>query len=355
MSLAECLFTSRNSSNRNNKVIIMTHIALIGVGYWGSNHLRALVKLRDEGLVTELIACDTSEISLKEVEKYEGIETETDWKNLLKDNNLDMVSIVSPSPMHYEMAKEFMLAGKDVLVEKPMALTSEECDDLINIQKQTGKGLMVGHIFRFHSAVLELKNMISKGDFGEVLYITIRRTALRPPRKDMGVMLALGIHEVDLTCFLLGDKTPDMIFSDMNYLFDKQEEMAFILQKFGKTSAYSFESWVDPTQGKLRELSLVGSLGSAVIDFLVPDEIKLVNSFLNVKESGYGKEFEVVQEGETTVKLESKEPLLEEIRHFIVNSKGNRIYDADGIIGRRAVIMIEKAIEANKKGRFIEI
>ena len=168
-------------------------------------------------------------------------------------------------------------------------------------------------------------------------------------------MLALGIHEVDLTCFLLGDKTPDMIFSDMNYFFDNQEEMAFILQKFGKTKAYSFESWVDPTKGKLRELSLIGSLGGAVLNFNIPDEIKIINSFLRKKEANEGHNYEAVQGGETVVRLEYKEPLLEEIRHFVVNSKSNKQYDANGIIGKRAVVMIEKAIEADKKKSFVKI
>ena len=333
----------------------MTKYGIVGVGYWGRNHLRALTKLRDEGLIDELVVCDTSEQALREVEKYPNIEIVKDWRELLKDDSLEMVSIVSPSPFHFEMSKEFLLAGKDVLVEKPMALRAEECDELIKIQKQTSRGLMVGHIFRFHPAILELKERITNGDFGEILYFTVRRTALRPPRKDMGVMLALGIHEVDLTCFLLGDQTPDYIFADVNYLFDKQEEMAFILQKFGKTSAYSFESWVDPTQGKLRELSLIGSLGSAVINFLVPDEIKIVNSYLEIKETETGRDFKAIQGGESVVRLKYKEPLLEEIRHFVVQSKGNKQYDADGVIGKRAVEMIEKAIEANEKKCFVKM
>lgn len=73
----------------------------------------------------------------------------------------------------------------------------------------------------------------------------------------MGVMLALGIHEVDLTCYLLGDKTPDSIFADMNSFYGNTEEMALIIQKFGKTTAYSYETWIDPTEGKLRELLLI--------------------------------------------------------------------------------------------------
>ncbi|MBN2156574.1 MAG: Gfo/Idh/MocA family oxidoreductase [Candidatus Lokiarchaeota archaeon] len=333
----------------------MTKYAIIGLGYWGSNHLRALDKLRSDKLIEQLVVCDINETALQETLKFPNIEKCRDWRILLKDESLDMVSIVSPSPYHFEMTKEFLLAGKDVLVEKPMALTSKECDILLEVQNQTGKGLMVGHVFRFHPAVIELRNRIQNGQFGEILTIMIRRIALRPPRKDMGVMLALGIHEVDLTCFLLGDKTPDSIFADINYYYDKQEETALILQKFGKTSAYSFESWIDPTQGKLRELSLVGSLGSVMIDFLVPNEIKIIQSHLIVKELEKGKNFDIVDKGESIVKLEPKEPLLEEIRHFIIQSKGNKKYESNGTIGKRAVLMIEKAIKAYRKRRFVKM
>ncbi len=333
----------------------MTKYAVVGLGYWGTNHLHALVKLRSQKIIDRIIVCDSNDEALEKTKEYLDIEVCKDWTHLLNDDSLDMVSIVAPSPFHFEMAKAFLLAGKDVLVEKPMALTSKECDELLEIQNQTKKGLMVGHIFRFHPAILELRERIQKGEFGEILYMIVRRMALRIPRKDMGVMLALGIHEVDLTCFLLGDKTPDSIFADMNYLYDQQEEMAFILQKFGKTSAYSFESWVDPSHGKLRELSLVGSLGSVNIDFLIPDKITIIKSYLDVKLGKKGNEYGVVDDGETTIHLDPQEPLLEEIRHFIVQSQGNKKYDADGIIGKRAVVMIEKAIEAHKNKKVIKM
>ncbi len=255
--------------------------------------------------------------------------------------------------LHIKKAKDFMLAGKDVLVEKPLAMTKEECKELVSISEETGSGLMVGHIFRFHSALLELKKRIELGEFGEIHHISIKRQTLRIPRTDMGVMLALGIHEVDLTCFLLGDKDPDYIFADMNMHYGKTEEMALIIQKFGKTTAYCYESWVDPTEGKLRELTLIGSKGCAKIDFSVPDEITLINSYLNVKSINDKKSYDVVSGGNFTIRLDFKEPLLEEIRHFIIESLSDKNYRANGKIGSRAVEMVEKAILANETKQFV--
>lgn len=331
----------------------MVKIALIGVGYWGRNHFRALNKLRNEGLISDIVVCDTNRSALEEIAKSGDIETCTDWEELVKDDSIKLVNIVSPSPFHFKMAKDFMLAGKDVLVEKPLAMTTEECKKLVSISEETGSGLMVGHIFRFHSALLELKKRIELGEFGEIHHISIKRQTLRIPRTDMGVMLALGIHEVDLTCFLLGDNDPDYIFADMNMHYGKTEEMALIIQKFGKTTAYCYESWVDPTEGKLRELTLIGSKGCAKIDFSVPDEITLINSYLNVKSINENKSYDVVSGGNFTVRLDFKEPLLEEIRHFIIESLKDKIYRANGKIGSRAVEMIEKAILANETKQFV--
>lgn len=332
----------------------LTKFGLIGVGYWGRNHLRALKNLQNDGEIDEIVVCDTNENSLAEVEKYDGVEIQRDWKKLLTDEKLDMVSIVTPTPFHYQMSKEFLLAGKDVLVEKPMAMTLEECDDLIKVIQETGSGLMVGHIFRFHSGVLELKKRIEKGEFGDILYIIIRRQTLTRPRKDMGVMLALGIHEVDLTCFILGDKSPDSIFADINYFYNENEEMALIIQQFGKTKAYSLESWVDPSKGKLREMDIVGSQGSASLNFSVPNKITMHHSYLNMTDQESSIHFDIINGGDFEVGLEFKEPLLEEIKHFVKESKGDKNYLADAHVGKRAVIMVNKAMEASKKKQFVK-
>ncbi|MHA1331008.1 MAG: Gfo/Idh/MocA family protein [Candidatus Hodarchaeales archaeon] len=331
----------------------MVKIGLIGVGYWGRNHLRSLKKLQSNGEVDEILVCDTNEIALKEVQKYDGVEIERDWKKVLENDSVDLVSIVTPSPFHYSMAKEFMLKGIDVLVEKPLAMTIEECDELIEISEKTGSGLMVGHIFRFHPGILELKKRIAKGEFGDILNIIIKRQTLTSPRPDMGVLLALGIHEVDLTSFLLGEKKPDFIFADMNYFFGNQEEMALIIQKFGTTTAYSYESWIDPTKGKLRELSLIGSQGSASLNFSIPNRIIIHHSYIEKTKDNSKKRFEVVNGGDFEVTLEYKEPLLEELKHFITESFNSKKYRANAEVGKRAVIMIRKAFESNKKREFV--
>lgn len=125
--------------------------------------------MNEEGLISKIVVCDINQEALEEMRVKKDIEIENNWYKLHDDEELQLVSIVSPSLMRYEMAKQFMLKGKDILIEKPMAMSSKECDELIKISQETGSGIMVGHIFRFHSAANELKRRIEQNEFSEII------------------------------------------------------------------------------------------------------------------------------------------------------------------------------------------
>lgn len=318
-------------------------IAVIGTGYWGKNHVRALKELMDEGAIEELSICDVNEERAKEMASNYGIPYFTDYNEL---KNIDGVVIATPSDTHYEIAKTFLERGKHVLVEKPMTLDSKKADELIKIAEKNGNILMVGHIFRYHPAVIELKNKIERGDFGRVYYIISNRFSLREPRKDMGVLFALGIHEVDVFTYLLNREYPRAIFATISNYIGNTEEVAQIISYFdNETKGYAFESWITPVYGKRRELIVIGSRMSAFVDYLKPNEIKFFDSMiLNDR---------VSMEGSYVVPLEYKEPLKEELRDFIECIKTGKKPIADMYMGKRAVEMIEAAIKAAKEGRKI--
>ncbi len=329
----------------------MTHVGLIGLGHWGRNHYKALLELQNQGVIDEITVCDTNEKLLNELQVTDRVHKVKNWKDVVNNAKIDLIDVVTPSPFHFEMTKESLLANKNVLVEKPMGLDAKECTELIEIENNSSAKIMVGHIFRFHPGVNELKKRITRGDFGSIQQIFVRRLTLAPPRKDMGVLLALGIHEVDLTCYLLDDMKPDSIFADLNYFYGDQEESAFIIQKFGKTTAYSYESWIDPTGGKLRELQVIGSKGGAQLNFSVPNKIKLIQSYLDTSKEQYV----AINEGEFEITLDFQEPLLEELRHFVTASQTKSEFLANSTIGKRAVEMIDLAFESYKTKKFIEI
>ncbi len=332
----------------------MTGIAVIGTGYWGKNHVRTYSELASEGVIDNVKICDLDEKRARELGEAFNIEYLTDYKELISDPNIDAVSIVTPSPSHYRLAKEFMEAGKDVLVEKPMTMDSKEAEDLVKIANDTNQILMVGHIFRHHPAVKELKQRIDQGEFGKIRLISSNRLSFGAPRKDMGVIYALGIHEVDMFCYLMDMDYPDTIHTTASYSLQPDiEETAMITMDFGRTKAYAFESWLMPAYGKQRDLVVVGSEKTAKIDYLKPHELEVFDIRIAEQDFDGNIAFSVENEGSYTIPIPYAEPLKEELHHFINCVNNRSIPISDGKIGLRAVRMAEAALESTKSGRMI--
>ncbi|MCD6276099.1 MAG: Gfo/Idh/MocA family oxidoreductase [Thermoplasmata archaeon] len=322
-------------------------IALIGTGYWGRNHAKVWRELKDEGKIEDVILCDINEDAVKPLAKDFGFSYSTDPREVMEREDIDAVDIASSTPSHYSLAKNAMLQGKHVLVEKPMAENSKECRDLISIAEKENRILMVGHIFRYHPALVELKRMIKRGSIGDVITLHTRRLSLRYPRRDMGVLLALAIHDVDIYTYLL-EEDPKEIFAitTSNYVKDIEEE-AFIFMRFSKAAGYIKESWNFPIGKKIRELIVVGTQSTAKIDYLKPDEIVIYDSAI-VDES-------VKNEGEFTKRVPYIEPLKAELLDFVESIKKGKKPEADMYVGLRAVEMIEKAMQSAKEKRSLRV
>ncbi len=338
----------------------MTSVSVAGTGYWGRNHVRGFKELLDEGTISRLKLCDLSEERVKSLAESFNLEYTTNYDEILKDDKIDAVSIATPSPLHFEMAYKALEHGKKVLVEKPMTMTSEESRKLVEFINQQDGMLMVGHIFRHHSAVQELKKRISRGDFGKIMYMFSNRLAFRVPRQDMGVLHALGIHEMDLFCYLLDKDYPETIYTNIeSHFFKDIEETAFIILTFdGDVNCYAFESWMAPIGGKKRDLIVIGNKMSARIDYLKPQELQIFDSAILPKSGELIKDqidFELEQEGSYSIPIEYKEPLKEELKHFINCVENNTKPISDIYSGKRAVEMIEIAFESARSGTRIRL
>lgn len=332
----------------------MVKIAVIGTGYWGKNHVRAFNELRSEGVIDELEICEVDEKRAKDFSNIYHIPYTTDYNTLLKDDSLDGVSVATPTPTHFELAKNFIEAGKDVFVEKPMTTNSKEAENLIKIAEDNNKLLMVGHIFRHHSAVKDLKKRIERGDFGRIYYLTSTRFSYRAPRLDMGVMFALAIHEVDIFCYLLNKEYPLEITAQVSkYLQKDIEEVAFLILRFeNDTLGYAFESWMTPVEGKRRDLTIIGGKMSAKVDYLKPQELQLFDA--SIVPSGKG-DFSAEYEGSYTVPIPYKEPLKEEMKHFVECIKTREAPLSDMYAGKRAVEMIEIAFNSARENKSVKV
>jgi predicted dehydrogenase len=328
------------------------HIGIIGVGDWGKKQLRVLNILRSEGLINEITICDENLARAKrlatnfEIERYF-----TNYSDLFKKDNIDAISVVTPTETHYKITKEILNHQIPVFVEKPLSFTSKECAELINLSKENGTKLVVGHIFRHHKAINEVKKMIERRDFGRIFLINNSRITLRTPRERANVLFELGIHDVDIPCFLLDLDAPESILATASKHFIKNEDTATIHMRFPENiDSFAFESWIIPVYGKKRELTVIGSDMSVKVDYLKHNELKIYDQYINPQ----SLKAEHTQTPPDIKYLEDVAPLEAEIREFIdcVIDK-NKKPIADMYVGKRAVEAIEKCHESIRTGNWI--
>jgi len=332
----------------------MVGIGIIGVGHWGKNHVTVYKSLLQENRIDYLKICDTDKDRVKEISEINSIEYTTKIEHILNDNKITAVVIVTPSSTHYYLTKLALENDKDVFVEKPITLNLDDSLKLIDLAKQKQKILMVGHLFRYHPAVEALKKRIDIGEFGKIQMILTYRLALGVPRKDIGVILALAVHDLDLICYLLNKKEPESILVD-NGKFNQNEviETTNISLNFeNNTKGYIMESWNIPVYGKKRELVIVGSEKSALINFLTPSEYTIFDSNIKKIKSDGNLYLEMHNNGIQKISIEYKEPLKQEILHFIHCIETRACPNSDGLVGYNAVKMCEKAkLSAEKNER----
>ena len=330
----------------------MSGVAVIGIGHWGKNHARLYKELWREGMVDTVKICDADETNLRTTSTTLGLDGTADYREILNDPEIQAVSIVTPSKTHYKIAKEFMESGKDVLIEKPMTMDLKEAETLVKIATQTARILMAGHIFRYHPAVSELKRRIDAGELGAIQNMISYRLSFGLPRQDMGVIYALGIHELDMFCYLLNVDYPQKLIAVANTSYGQDiEETAMIMMDFGRTKGYAMESWLVPIYGKRRDLVVVGSEKSIKIDYLNPGELRLFNAKIITRN---GVPLRVENEGENIIPISYAEPLKEELKHFVscVNSRQKPL--TDGLVGWRGVVLAEAALKSAKTNKAVE-
>jgi len=331
----------------------MPGVAVIGTGHWGKNHARVYKELLSEGVIDSLKICDLDEHRARQWGETLEVEYVTSYRDVMADDDIKAVSIVTPSKTHYQLGKELMEAGKDVLVEKPMTMDIGEAEKLVEVAASNNRILMVGHIFRYHPAVCELKRRIDAGDLGEIQNIIGHRLDFGLPRKDMGVIYALGSHELDLFCYLMGvDYPKSLIAAESRSYGQNTEETAVIVMDFGHVKGYAFESWLVAAYGRMRDMVVVGSKRSARVDYLKPQELHMFDSRI-VAEGGIPVNVE--DDGNRIISLPHAEPLKEELRHFISCVISRQSPLTDGSVGLRAVVMAEGAQRSARVGEAVAL
>lgn len=327
----------------------MVRVGLIGYGYWGPN----LARIIHESSDSKLIYCaDLLDESLKDVKrKYPEVKTTKNYQNILNDSSVDAVFVVTPTKTHFKIAKESLLAKKHVFVEKPLAYSSKQCQELIKIAKKKNVKLMAGHLFLFNSSVVYIKSLLQKGTLGKIRHLHFQRRSLGPIRKDVNVLWDLAPHDFSMLLYFIDVKPISVVTSGACYLQKGIEDVVNVSIKFENNIISNFTlSWIDPI--KIRDITIVGSKKMILFDDVqISEKIKIFDKNANVikdtRAVTFG-EFQIaIQRGDIFIPdIVNKEPLKEELNHFIYCIKENKNPITDGKNGLKVVKLLEAAQES---------
>jgi predicted dehydrogenase len=331
-------------------------VGLIGLGYWGPNHARVLSELPE----TELVAAgDVSERATAFVRaRYPSTRTTLDPYELIEAPDIDAVVVATPTSTHYSLTLAALEAGKHVLCEKPLATSTAECDELIAAAERAERILFVGHTFIFNPAVRMMRELISAGEIGRVLYCHTARTGLGPIRSDVNALWDLAPHDLSILFYLIDDEPVSALTTGQAILRDDCEDVVFVHLGFEEgTIAAAHLSWLDPY--KVRKVTVVGDRRMLVFDDVVSDEkLKVFDrgaSYEAVSDAARGADFgqfkALIRDGDILApKVPASEPLKVQLLHFVECCATGRAPETDGVSGRRVVAALEAATESLRSG-----
>jgi UDP-2-acetamido-3-amino-2,3-dideoxy-glucuronate N-acetyltransferase len=311
-------------------------VGIVGCGYWGRNLVRNFHAL---GSLDSL--CDVDETRLKETAKEFGVRAIRDFDALLKIPEIQGVVIATPAAQHFALARRALLAGKEVFVEKPIALHVEEGEELVEISRKQGRILMVGHLLLYHPAILELKRLICTGELGRIQYIYSSRLNWGKLRTEENILWSFAPHDLSAMLFLL-DEEPTLVEAHGgSYLNHQIPDITLSTLDFASgVKAHIFVSWLHPF--KEQRLVVVGGRKLAVFDdtekerklLLYPHRIDWVDRIPIAHKA----------EGEV-VTLDCSEPLNIECQHFLECVREKRKPRTDG----ESALQVLRALERCEK------
>jgi len=297
-------------------------IAQIGVGYWGPNLLRNCVanKRCEVVKVAELLEERRDFVN----RLYPSIVTVESAENIISDDCIDAVIVATPATTHFDLTMKLLESGKHVLVEKPMATTVTEIEEIEAMANDKQRVVMVGHTFVFNDAVRYLKKLVDDGELGDVRYIHCQRLNLGRIRTDIDALWNLAPHDVSIVQYLLGDPEPEsVVIEGMSYVHENIDDVSFMhIQYSGKVMAHIHVSWLDPR--KVRCMTVVGSKKMVVYDDISENKIAIYDKGIDRKDIKKKMEFDdrpffyAHRSGDVVMpKIDFREPLETEIAHFI--------------------------------------
>lgn len=325
-------------------------IAIVGFGYWGPNLVRNFRSIPECRLKA---VCDLSESRLKQMRAlYPEVTGETDFDALVRDPEIDALVIATSARLHYSMARACLEAGKHVLIEKPMACSTSECEDLIQLSRKQGLIVMVGHTFLYSAAVRKIKEIVDNRDLGDLRYIAARRLNLGLFQKDINVAWDLAPHDISIILHIMQELPQSVNCRGGASITSGIEDMTSMSLQFTKErSAIIHSSWHDPR--KVREMTIVGSKRMIVYDDIAPlEKIKVYD--VRVERPPHYNTFAEFQYayhyGDTySPFIKHDEPLRTECQHFVDCINDGSTPLTSGASGLEVVRILEASSKSLKQ------
>lgn len=328
-------------------------VAVLGYGFMGTTHIAAW-RMVDGCDIVGLWGRNRSR--LDDIASRHGVRPVPDLDELLKDDRVDVVDICTPTHTHCQLAVKALEAGKDVLVEKPIALSLSEADEMIRASNRAGRKLMVAHVLRFFPEYMKGKELIDQGMLGEIASIRAWRGGPAPEwspwfmdlGKSGGVAVDLAIHDVDYAIWLNGGP-PSRVYARVENLIHRDyniHDFALITLRFPSGSIALVEaSWALPnTYPFTMKLEVDGSLGVIQLDNQSPTPLKMWTA-KNVE--SFSPETLPWKPGVHPFPLD---PFYREIRHFVECVREDRKPMTDGVEARKSLAVCLAALESSESG-----
>lgn len=303
-------------------------VAVVGAGYWGKNLVRNF-----HGLGALARVCDADPARLAAFRDEYGVEGAKDLAEVLADPDVDAVAIATPAERHADMVRRALEAGKDVFVEKPLALEPAEGRALVALAAARGRVLMVGHLLHYHGAVRKLKSLVAEGALGRVRYVYSNRLNLGKIRREENILWSFAPHDVSVVLSLAREAPETLACQGGAYLHERIADVTVSTLTFASgLRAHIFVSWLHPY--KEQRLVVVGDKRMAVFDDGEPEhKLRLYEHAIEWKE---GMPVPVKGEAES-VRFDRTEPLREECAHFLDCVRRRATPDTDGAEGLRVL------------------
>lgn len=325
--------------------------AVIGAGSMGRNHCRVYADMDD----VELIAVsDANAETVMRLGQRLHVRTYTDYRQMLEREQLDLVSVVVPTEMHFNVTRDVLQAKIPVLVEKPIAATIEEAQALCDLSKELDVLLTVGHIERFNPAIIALKKEIMRGALGRVYQIHVRRIGPFPARiKDVGVVIDLATHDLDIMHYLTDSQAVKLHAEIGRRLHTAHEDLLSAVLRFDNDVIGMLDiNWLSPT--KVRELSVIGERGMFVANYLTQELVLYENE--SASQDDWHLSVLGVSEGRMIrYKVNKKEPLREELEafaHSVSTKTAPAVLPHDAMM---ALDVAQKLVESGTQGITLEL